>query len=175
MKFFTAVAVGIVLVFTLASCKKTTFYSEWHGAGADIEEDNVFKYLSMDDVVEKKEANEQFIIFIGTSESSTACTLITNIQAQADSLDFDGDVYVVSVKDILGSISKMNEAKDTLGSHEINPGDNGLIAVCYKDNKVYFDTSNPTDELNRFKIDGTVSFNSLAIYAFELYEAANQE
>lgn len=174
MRIFTAIAVGIVAVFSLASCKKATFYSEWHGAGATIEEDNVFKYLTIDEVAEKKAAKEEFVVFIGTSESETARTLVSNIQTQADLLDFTGNVYVVSVKNILGSINKMNDARTKLGTKEINPGDNGLIAVCYKNNAVHFDTSNPNEELKRFYVDGAVNFNSIAVYSFELYNSQNK-
>lgn len=171
MKYFTAVAVGIALVFSLASCKKKNFYTEWHAAGATIEKDNNFKYLTLDEVVTKRET-EDFIIFIASSENSKAASLISDIQTQADTLDFDGDIYVVSVKKILGSLSKMNDAKSKLLSKEVDPGDEGLIAVCYKENKVYFDTSKTEDEkLNRFKVDGTVSFNSIAIYSFELFNS----
>ena len=166
-KIFSALAVSIV--FGLASCSSNAFYNEWHNAGATIEEDNVFKILTVDEVVAKREAKENFIVFAGSSSKSGAVSAVSSIQEQADSLGYDGLVYFVNTKDIVSKISLRKETEDKLGVNEIDSAN--LVVVCYHKGDVYFDTSSSTETFyERFKVDGSLSYNALAVYAFEEYK-----
>lgn len=168
-KILSALAVSIAFT-TLASCGENSFYKEWHDAGATIEEENVFKELTVDQVVTKRDNKDSFIIFCGSSSKSGAISAVSDIQVQADSLDYNGYVYFVNTKDILSSISGKKNATDKLGVQEIDSSD--LVVVCYKEGKVYFDTSSSEkygDIYSRFNIDGSLSYNALACYAFEYY------
>lgn len=167
-KIFSALAVTIVFS-ALASCGSTSFYSEWSEAGADIKEDNVFSVLSVDDVVKKRDNKDSFIIFAGSSSKSGARSAVEEIQAQADNLDYDGLVYFVNTKDILSSISSKKEATTKLGVKEIDSSE--LVVVCYKEGAVFFDTSSSdSDHYERFKVNGSLSYNALATYAFDYYK-----
>ena len=61
-KILSALAVSIAFT-TLASCSENSFYKEWRDAGATIEEENVFKELTVDEVVTKRDNKDSFIIF----------------------------------------------------------------------------------------------------------------
>ena len=111
-KILSALAVTIAFT-TLASCGENSFYKEWHDAGATIEEENVFKELTVDEVVTKRDNKDSFIIFAGSSSKSGAISAVSDIQVQADSLDYNGYVYFVNTKDILSSISFRISDKST--------------------------------------------------------------
>ena len=107
MKGLSALAVLISFGFALVSCNSNSFYKEWKDAGAVIEEDNCFKLLSVDEVVSKRENEENFIVFlgassIGSSKNQTAVDLVSSIQAQADAVNYDG--YVLSISDVIKRI-----------------------------------------------------------------------
>ena len=167
-KIISALAVSIALL-PLASCGSTSFYDEWKEAGAEIKEDNIFSVLSVDDVVNKRDAKETFVIFVGSSSKSGAVDAVSSIQAQADNLDYDGLVYFVNTKDILKSIPLKKEATTKLGIKEIDSSD--LVVVCYKEGSVFFDTSSSdSDHYERFMINGSLSYNALATYVFDYYK-----
>ncbi|RIA78283.1 hypothetical protein EI71_00233 [Anaeroplasma bactoclasticum] len=167
-KIISALAVSIAFG-ALASCSSSSFYSEWKEAGAEIEEENVFSLLTVDEVVAKREAKESFVIFAGSSLKSGAVSAVSEIQAAADNLDYTGKVYFVNTKDILASISLKKEATQKLGVVEIDSSN--LVAVCYHSGDVFFDTSSTyTDHYDRFKISGSISYNALAVYTFEYYK-----
>lgn len=167
-KILSALAVTIAFG-ALASCDNNAFYNEWHDAGAVIEKENVFKLLTVDDVSKKREAKEDFIIFVGSSKKEGAVTNVSAIQSQADNLDYEGVVYFVNTKDILASIPLKKEATEKLGVKEIDSSN--LVVVCYHDGEVFFDTSSSeSDHYERFVISGSLSYNALAEYAFDYYE-----
>ena len=178
-KILSALAVVICFGFGLASCNSNSFYKEWKDAGATIEEDNCFKLLSVDDVVSKRENKESFIIFLGASAigsttNQTAVDLVSNIQAEADAVNYDGCVYFVNVKDAAKNLTEGQAVKDKLGVNELLGDSNGLVCVSYIKGDVYFDTSKAKksipDQLKRFVISGSISFEALANYAFEYYK-----
>ena len=179
-KVISALAVSICFIFSLVSCGSQSFYQEWKEAGATIEEDNCFKAISVDDVVNKRGNKESFVIFIGASTvdsvtNSAAVSLVSSIQAEADAINYTGKVYFVNVKDYLTNVNQAIEVKNKLGSNELTDA-YGLICVCYKDGNVYFDTSvkkTIPDQLKRFIIDEgstQINFNALANYVFEYYK-----
>lgn len=173
-KIISACAVSICFMMGLASCKSTSFYQEWHEAGATIEEDNCFKVLTAEEVTAKREAEESFCIFLGSSEVEKARSTVSNIQAQAEAVNYDGKVYFVNTKEALTTLSGAQKLHDTLSVNELNDS-NGLVCVCYIKGKVHFDTSNTkkySDELQRFMIDSAtvVDFNAIANFVFEYYK-----
>ena len=114
-KILSAVAVSICFMMGLASCTSTTFYQEWHEAGATIEEDNCFKALTADEVKEKRDNKESFVVFVGASTVEKAVTAVSQIQAQADATGYDGAVYFVNTKDGLKDLfSTGRDFKDKL-------------------------------------------------------------
>lgn len=171
-KIFSALAVSIAFG-ALASCTTNAFYNEWHEAGADIKEENVFSLLTVDEVVAKREAKESFIVYIGSSSKDGAVSAVSDIQAQADNLDYDGLVYFVNTKDILKTTEGKKNATNKLNVHEIDSGD--LVVLCYKKGNVYFDTSSSAnDYYQRFIVNGALNYNALAAYTFEYYPVSKK-
>ena len=61
------------------------------------------------------------------------------------------------------------EATTKLGVKEIDSSE--LVVVCYKEGAVFFDTSSSdSDHYERFKVNGSLSYNALATYAFDYYK-----
>ena len=174
-KIISALAVSICFMMGLASCSETSFYQEWHEAGATIEEDNCFKVLTAEEVSTKREAQESFCVFLGSSDVEKARTTVSNIQAQAEAVNYDGKVYFVNTKEALATISAAQALREKLSVNELNDS-NGLVCVCYIKGNVYFDTSDTkkyNDRLQRFIIEegGTVvDFNAIANYVFDNYK-----
>lgn len=179
MKICSALAVSICFMLALVSCKSETFYNEWSAAGAKIEEKNCFKLLTVDEVVAKREAKENFVIFIGasalqTTTNQTAVDKVSEIQAEADAVDYTDYVYFVNAKDAMLSLTEQKNMKEKLKVNEISDS-YGLVCVSYIKGDVYFDTSaikgnNVPDNLKRFVVEGSqISFKALANYVFENY------
>lgn len=180
-KICSALAVMISFGLALASCGTQSFYDEWNQAGATIETDNCFKVLTADEVAEKREAKESFVIFIGASAIQTttntkAVDLVSTIQAEADAINYDGYVYFVNAKDAMLTLSEQKAMKEKLKVNEITDS-YGLVCVSYVKGEVYFDTSaikgnNIPDQLKRFVVNegsDTISFKALANFVFENY------
>ena len=161
------VACGLV---GLTSCNKYNFYKDWTDAGADLEKYNhIFKAITLEEAKAKKDANETFILVIGTSQSSSAVASINMLQIQADYLEFKGTVYFVDSTDYLGKGATRIEVKEALGikalSH-LTTAD--LIVVTYKDGVIQLDTSDDKSEmLEFFETEyATLSMEAIAYYLF---------
>jgi len=138
---FSAFMLILVSLFTLSSCTKKTFYSEWHKAGATIEKKNVFKSVTVSEVEEllKNESKNTFALFVGNSSEAAAVSDVTAIQYAADAKNYEGKVYFLTTTDFT-SLSKKKEIKQNL-SIDISEMGNNVICVMYESGKIKYNTS----------------------------------
>ena len=89
----------LMLLVVLTSCGSNKFYKEWSKAGAEIEKDNIFEYIELEEVKEKIAAGETFVLIYASSENSTSISTINSFQAQYDYLCTNGEEIVIYVLD----------------------------------------------------------------------------
>ena len=181
-KLFKRVALAMFVVFgllSLTSCGKYNFYKDWSEAGANIEEENIYEVLTIEEVQSKRENGDTFIVVVGTSQSYTAVSSITMLQTQADYLGFAGTVYFVDSTDYLEKQSVRTELIAALGIKEITKSTTAdIIVVTYEKGIVNLDSSNPNCELLDFfqsEYSG-LSIEAVAFYLFnnELFQPVQE-
>lgn len=166
--YISAFMLIIVGALSLASCSKKTFYSEWHKAGATIEKDNAFEYITVDEIKSKlDDKNTSFAVFFGSSKDEQAIKDVTAMQYTADVKNYEGKVYFLSTTN-LKKQSKMKEIKEKI---KVDISDMGTSVQCvlFKNGRVDFNTCKDSDELNKFKLDDTVSIIAVMEYVIEYY------
>ncbi len=166
----------IVGILALSSCSnKKTFYSEWHAAGAEIEKENVFKSIDVEEASSKIAANESFALFLGSSSDSSAVKSVTAMQATADVKNYEGKVYFITTTEIMKSTSKRKDANNKLGNIDIGTT-NDVFCVIYKNGSIDINTLNPKgayeDRIKQFKIGSSVNIVAVMEYVIELYPVA---
>ena len=165
---FMLILVGIL---SLASCSGSSFYSEWHSAGAAIESENIFKSVTVDEAeaMLKDSSKNTFALFLGSSSDTAAVSNVTSMQYTADVTNYTDKVYFLTITEIKKSQSKMKEVKTKLGNVDVSEMGSGVYCVMYEDGKVKFNTANKTDDiLNQFKVDKEVSIIAVLEYVFEV-------
>ena len=173
VKILSAFVVVMISIITLASCDSYSFYEDWYQAGATVlEEDNVFKVVSLDEVKTMKEASESFMVFLGRSSDSKAVSEVNQIQFDADNMNYEGKIYFLNTGDYVETISGQKKINDTLGI-KFEDSTSGIVVVCYEEGNVKFETTRPDNyaELELLKIEGVLTIQSLAYYAFTYYPA----
>ena len=175
MKILSTFLVVFISVLGLAACnEKYDFYEDFYTAGAtNLTEDHIFEVITLDDAKAKIDAKESFVVFLGLSKYSEDVTAINAIAYDAANLNYDGKVYFINLADFksVSSKAELNKALDI----KYDSG-SGLIAVCYKDGKLEFETTRPTkyEICQLFNIHGTednisIDIHALAAYTFENY------
>lgn len=158
----------IVGALTLASCSKSSFYSEWHKAGATIEKNNMFEAITVDEVKNKLESDDNtFAVFFGSSNDEQTVKDITAMQYTADVKNYEGKVYFLTTTKLKKN-SKMKEIKENI-KVDISDMASGVQCVLYSKGRVSFNTSKDSDEINKFKIDDEVSIIAVLEYVIEYY------
>ncbi len=166
-KFMGIFAIAISFAFLLVSCSGSKFYRTFKNAGAEIEEENCFTELTLDEFTAKKENKDDFVILLLNSDSSTSIKNVSIIQYECDNQARDAVVYVFDVVKGLSSVSLGEEMRQTFGVKEI-ASDLGFVAVGIQDGKLLFDTSNPNDYCDIFKTTSTsINIHAVAQYIFE--------
>lgn len=173
MKLLIATMGALVLFLSLASCSSSSFYRDFHSAGADIDTDCQFSYITLDEVKAKRENGDKFVLFIGSSTDSNCVSKIEQIEAEAKACKYTKGLYFLSTTDITSSSAKSLELIKALNVKNIQ----GMVAVEYKGNEVLFDTSkydqsDDGDPCKKFAIyddDKSISFVAIADYVFLYY------
>lgn len=168
LKCLSVITVMMICLVTLASCSDSySFYETWYEAGAEIDEDNVFEALTIEEVLDKVEADESFIVFVGSSTSETSIKNVESIQYAADNSNYDGKVYILDTTEKT-SVSERRKVEDSLKISLSATA--SLIAICYDEGVQTFETSRPNAECDRFIFDGSnVDIVAVAEYAFDNY------
>lgn len=173
MKLLITAMGTLVLFLSLASCSGSSFYRDFHSAGADIDTDCQFSYITLDEVKAKRENGDKFVLFIGSSSDSNCVTKVEQIENEAKSCKYTKGLYFLSTTDITSSSAKSLELIKALNIKNIQ----GMVAVEYKGNEVLFDTSkyDPSDDgddCKKFAIyddSSSISFVAIADYVFLYY------
>lgn len=164
LKPFSIIFCAIALLLMLASCQGNSFYSKWHARGAEIEKENCYQEITLDEAKEKKTNKETFAFFLGIlTDDDTAVSDMTKVQFLADNTNFEGKVYFVTVKRVTKSI-----AKDVSDTFKLDIYNKGLFGIAIKDGIVKINTSNSKDDTNeRFMTSGsTIDIVAVAEYFF---------
>ena len=192
MKKVIAKAAGLGLalfgVLSLASCSASSFYSDWSKAGADINQEVPFEYISFDKAKEMKENKETFLVMFGSPSDSQDVTDVQGICYDAYVTNQKNKIYFINCEDaskvsVREQYRKELDVKNVLSPSYsvIDPDDdgtlNGLVAVLYKNGSVYFDTSRAYayDFCSYFATSDSkkVNIHSVAAYAWEYYPVKN--
>ena len=164
-KAFSTLLLVFILLLTMTSCSGYDFYNDWHGAGADIDKENIYEVISLEEAKKKKDASETFVLVYAASSSSKAVSVITSLQAQAEYLSCtDVVIYYLNSKDYFGSTSTRTEVRNTLNMNE-SPSDGSPVILGFKSGATILDTSD-SKKSKDFMVDGSISYSSLASYIF---------
>jgi hypothetical protein len=167
--YLSAFILIIVGTLSLSSCSKKSFYSEWNKAGANIEKDNMFEMITVDEI-ESKLGNkeESFAVFFGSSNDSQSVKDVSAMQYTADVKNYEGKVYFLTTTK-LKTQSKMKEIKEKI-KVDISDMDASVQCVLFEKGKVEFNTSKKdSDEVKKFKIDEEISIIAVLEYVIEYY------
>ncbi len=174
MKLLIAVMGALVLFLSLASCSGSSFYRDFHSAGADIDTDCQFSYITLDEVKAKRDNGDKFVLFLGSSTDSSCVSKVEQIETEAKDYKYTGGLFFLSTTDITSSSSKSLEYIKALGTKNITTD---MVAVEYNGNEILFDTSkydqkDDGDPCKKFAIyadSSTLSFLAIADYVFYYY------
>lgn len=179
------ILVAAVGLMSLASCSSTSFYKDWHNAGADIDEEVPFEYISFDKAKEMKDNKETFLVMFGSPSDSQDVKDVQGICYDAYVTNQKNKIYFVNCDDA-SSVSVREKYRKELGVKNVlspsyseeNSSDevlSGLVAVLYKNGSVAWDTSKAYDYdfCDYFATSDSkkVNIHSVAAYAWEYYPA----
>ena len=159
----------LLLLVVLTSCGSNKFYKEWSNAGANIEKDNIFEYIELEEVKEKIAASETFVVVYASYENATSISTINSLQAQYDYLctnDEEIVIYVVDSTDFDKS-SERKEAKEALAVTKAVPNDGSPLIVTYSKGAPTVE-SNWLDKIQtqEFVFNGRLDLSSLCSYIY---------
>lgn len=179
------ILVAAVGLMSLASCSSTSFYKDWHNAGADIDEEVPFEYISFDKAKEMKDNKETFLVMFGSPSDSQDVKDVQGLCYDAYVTNQKNKIYFVNCDDA-SSVSVREKYRKELGVKNVlspsyseeNSSDevlSGLVAVLYKNGSVAWDTSKAYDYdfCAYFATSDSkkVNIHSVAAYAWEYYPA----
>lgn len=168
LKALTTLSVFMLLV-VLTSCGSNKFYKEWSKAGAQIEEENIFEYIELEDVKTKIAASETFVVIYASSENASSVAAITSFQAQYDYLCTKGEeitVYVIDSTDFDKS-SERKEPKEALAIAKAVPNDGSPLIVTYeKGTPVVESNWKEKIQTKEFVFNGNLDYSSLCSHIY---------
>lgn len=178
VKILSLLAIVFVMTISLASCSYN-FFSEYNDNGAelDTEVDYSFEVLELDQVKSYRDNKKSFVLFIGTPSRETCVNQVKKICEQATNINYDGIFLYIDITDALSSLSLHQEFDEKLGVKEIDDSTYGLVAVCYDNGNVKWDTSNTSKYekmLTKFtsssnSVSSGISFRAITDYVKENY------
>ena len=169
LKALTTLSLTIMLLVVFTSCNADKFYKEWSKAGANIEKENVFEVIELEQVEAKIAAGDTFVLIYATSENSSSVSLITSFQAQYDYLCTNGEERVIYVLDSTeyDKSSEKATVKKALGVAKELPKDGSPLIVTYIKGVTDVE-SNWTDKIQtkEFIVKGRLDYSSLCSYIY---------
>lgn len=169
-KIVSAFVIALIFGLALTSCSGYNFYKEFSEAGADIEENNIFEVLTLEEAKAKIEANETFVLLYGTAQSSPCVNVVTSLQAQAEYLGAeDLTVYFMDATDYIESSKSRKEVREAIKMNDpMDQFSDSPVIIIYKNGKVDVDTSalESTKTKKFLNESGAVQYASLASYIF---------
>ena len=175
IKYITAFVVVLVGLVTFSSCSdKYNFYNDWTQAGAELTEDNIIEVLTIDEIKEKREAKDTFVLFVGTSQSYNARIKMGLFDQYTQDLGVTKDVltvYYFNTTDYYSLNSNRNLVKQTTGiKDQLHSTSDALYVCIYKDGELKVDTTN-TDavEMESFINGSQVDYDALFTYILQSF------
>ncbi len=171
MKAISFMTCMLVMVLAMTSCSGYSFYNDFHDAGAEIEKENIFEIISLEEAKTKKENGDTFVLLYGSSSNSNCVALVSSLQAQAEYLGkADATIYFLNSKDYTTS-SKCREVKDAIMMHDPTKDGSPIIMTFISAptaSRVDVDTSNRDKvKTKEFISGGAIQYASLASYIFK--------
>lgn len=174
-KILSTLLVVFIAVFSLASCgEKYDFFEDFYTAGAtNLEEKHIFEVVTLDEVKKMKDDKESFVVFLGSSKYSEDVAAVNAIAYDAKNVNYDGKVYFLNLADFetVSAKAKLNETLDIKYDKA-----QGIVAVCYENGKLKFETTRPKlyPICDLFNIHGTddniqIDVHALAAYTFKYF------
>ncbi len=171
-KRFAIFAIMILGALQLSGCYD--FYDDFHKAGAQIEKDNCFTSVDLAQAKAKIDNKETFVLVLATSADSTSVSRISLLQEQSDYYEFDGKLFVLSIKDYCDTAAGRKDLRDNLGvkGFSNNLGGTDAVIVCYTKGEITIDTSAKlsSDSLKPFVSGSSINYYSLAAYIFNDFD-----
>ncbi len=177
VKILSLLAIAFVMTISLASCSYDFFgeYNE-HEAELKTDVDYSFEVLTVDQVKNYRDNKKSFVLFMGTPERETCVTQVQRICEEAINLNYKGIFLYVDTTDMISPESQ-KEAREKLGVNDVSDTTYGLIAVCYREGSVYWDTTKKTTYKNMLlkftsssnDVETGISFRAITDYVIENY------
>ena len=175
LKYIGILPMAFALIFVLASCSNS-FYKTFKALGAEIEEDNCFTALTLDEFKAKKEAKEDFVLLLVSSDDTKSANVLSRIQFDVDNQNREATVYVFDViEGVSHAATTGKEYRDTFGVKALT-STVGFVAVGIQDGKLLFDTSYPNDYCDIFNTtsDAETSESNINAHAVAQYIIENK-
>lgn len=184
VKFLSLIAIILIMGVSLTSCAYD-FYGDFNENGAEITENDNFKFqpVTVEDVKGYRDSKKSFILFVGNATNSSCVSNIKKIDEEATNLNYKGIILYLDVQEILKSLSQHEETEKTLNVKSIDDANYGIVAVCYDEGNVKWETSNTNKygpDLKKFA-DGSdnlttnISFRAITDYMIERYSIESLE
>lgn len=170
LKALVALSFVFTLMLAATSCSSEyDFYEDWSEAGAEIEKDNIFEVITLDEAKAKIANKDTFVLLYASSSAPTAVRVVNTLQAQAEYLGASEDavIYFVDATDYTTS-SDRNLVKEALKIRRDVPDNGSPVVMTYNAGIVYVDTT-WTDKIatKQFVFNGSVDYSCLASYIFK--------
>lgn len=183
-KFLSLIVIILIMGVSLTSCAYD-FYGDFNENGAEITENDNFKFqpVTVEDVKGYRDSKKSFILFVGSATNTSCVSNVKKIDEEATNLNYKGIILYLDVQEILKSLSQHEEAVKTLGVKSIDDATYGIVAVCYDEGNVKWETSNTLKyekELLRFtsaskNVTSGISFRAITDYMIEKYTIESLE
>ncbi len=172
-KILSLIALAFVFSFSLVSCGSSSFYDHYKDAGADIEKDNCFEVIKVNEAKSMIANKESFIVFLGTYESSDCAEGVEQIQKEVDDIDYEGTILYIEITSIMESSSKQSETAKILGIKESSLNTQTLICLMYKNGTLIVNSNDDTlsgDNSAKFIVGSRFSFKAVVDFIAETEE-----
>ena len=174
IKYISLPIIAIAFLISLASCSGSNFYKTFKALGAEIEKENCFTELTLDEFKAKKADKEDFVLILVSSDTSKSTSPISKIQFEVDNQKKSATVYVFDVKEgVNHAATTGKEYRDTFGVKSLTSS-LGFVALGIQDGNILFDTSYPNDYCDIFNTtsgeetsEANINVHAVAQYIIE--------
>lgn len=146
-------------------------YEKWKNAGANINENNIFNFITIDEAEEiLQDSNKNtFALFFGATSDTSAVTDVSQMQQAAVDKGYKGKIYFITTTELKNSVSKIKEVKTKLNI-DISEFQAKVICVTFENGSIKFNTAHTSDDsLKQFEVDGKVNIVAVLEYVIEFY------
>lgn len=146
-------------------------YEKWKNAGANINENNIFNFITIDEAEEiLQDSNKNtFALFFGATSDTTAVTDVSQMQQAAVDKGYKGKIYFITTTELKKSVTKIKDVRIKLNI-DISEFQAKVICVTFENGSIKFNTAHTFDDsLKQFEVDGRVNIVAVLEYVIEFY------